>query len=118
MNRNHALIGVVLVLGLACGAARPQAPSATAEPSPTATPVLLPTTLRLSAPSTDVVWALVAGAVLFESTDRGDTWRQRPLAESASAGLTFTDDGGTAAAGAPIHITATRWLTYGRPWQE
>lgn len=118
MNRNHALMAVVLVLGLACGAPRPQAPAATAEPSSSPTPIFLPTTLRLSAPSTDIVWALVAGTLLFESTDRGDTWQQRPLAESTSAGLTFADDRANASPGAPIRVTATRWLVYGQPWQE
>jgi photosystem II stability/assembly factor-like uncharacterized protein len=39
----------------------------------------MPTTAQLSAPSSDVVWAFVADGVLFRSTDRGDTWEQRPL---------------------------------------
>jgi hypothetical protein len=43
-------------------------------PNPTFTPVALPTIVQLSAPSRDVVWALVAGQLLFVSTDRGDTW--------------------------------------------
>jgi len=47
----------------------------TASPSP----ILLPTFVGLSAPSASVVWALVAGTHLFESSDRGETWLERPL---------------------------------------
>lgn len=42
------------------------------------TPIVFPTAVQLSAPSRDVVWAL-AGGLLFRSTDRGETWVQRPL---------------------------------------
>jgi photosystem II stability/assembly factor-like uncharacterized protein len=58
------------------------AATATASPSPalSATPVPLPTFAWLSAPSADVVWALVAGSRLFRSTDRGATWQERSAA--------------------------------------
>jgi photosystem II stability/assembly factor-like uncharacterized protein len=68
------------------------APSATATASPTAgasassgpvssaTPIPMPNTAQLSAPSANVVWALVAGSRLFRSTDRGETWQDRSAA--------------------------------------
>lgn len=43
-------------------------------------PVTLPSFVQLSAPSANVVWALVAGTRLFRSTDRGDTWQERSAA--------------------------------------
>ena len=46
-------------------------------PSPSPTPISMPTDVQLSAPSTNVVWALVAGHSLFRSTDRGTTWARR-----------------------------------------
>jgi photosystem II stability/assembly factor-like uncharacterized protein len=49
-------------------------------PTSTATPIPLPSFAQLSVPSGNVVWALVAGTRLFRSTDRGDTWQERPLA--------------------------------------
>lgn len=38
----------------------------------------MPNTVQLSAPSANVVWALVAGNRLFRSTDSGETWQERP----------------------------------------
>jgi photosystem II stability/assembly factor-like uncharacterized protein len=58
-------------------------------PSPTMvpqTPIVLPTTAELSAPSKDVVWVLVASTLLFRSTDRGTTWEQRTLPPRAGGG--------------------------------
>jgi hypothetical protein len=59
------------------------------------TPIVLPTTAELSAPSKDVVWALVASTLLFRSTDRGATWEQRTLPPRAGGGnppvLSFVD---------------------------
>lgn len=67
-------------------AASAATPSAAASPSATplppitsSSPIPLPTFVGLSAPSGTVVWALVAGTHLFESSDRGDTWIERPL---------------------------------------
>jgi photosystem II stability/assembly factor-like uncharacterized protein len=45
-------------------------------------PIVLPASVQLSAPSTDVVWALVANEYLYRSTDRGATWQQEPLLPS------------------------------------
>ena len=53
----------------------------TASPPPTvATPIALPSTAQLGAPSGTVVWAFVADSRLFRSTDRGDTWQDRTAA--------------------------------------
>jgi photosystem II stability/assembly factor-like uncharacterized protein len=69
-----ATIGVVLM-------ARPAlAPSSDtpANPFRVATlPIPMPTTVQLSAPSSNVVWAFVGDSVLFRSADLGDTWELR-----------------------------------------
>jgi photosystem II stability/assembly factor-like uncharacterized protein len=67
-------------------------PPVTAVSTPTATPastpgvltkppapIALPADAQLSAPSTNVVWALVVDQYLYRSTDRGATWQQRPM---------------------------------------
>lgn len=46
---------------------------------PSLTPIPLPSTAQISAPSHDGVWALVAGTNLFRSSDQGSTWGRRPL---------------------------------------
>lgn len=74
-----ASVGVLL---MARGAGRvPHAgqASGTRLTSPTPSPIYLPTTAQLSAPSEQVVWALIASSVLFRSTDQGNTWQLRPL---------------------------------------
>jgi len=57
--------------------------------------IAMPTDAVLSAPSTDVVWALVAGQYLFRSTDQGRTWQQRQWAPYSGGGgpalMTFVD---------------------------
>jgi photosystem II stability/assembly factor-like uncharacterized protein len=88
-----ALFIVLIALMPACtGNAAPGTPvptptsTATPEPplpTPTFTPVPLPSTAQLSAPSRDVVWALVAGRLLFVSSDRGDAWDLRSLPPGA-----------------------------------
>jgi photosystem II stability/assembly factor-like uncharacterized protein len=45
-------------------------------------PIVLPGTAQLSAPSNNVVWAFVVDQYLYRSTDRGVTWQQRPLPPS------------------------------------
>jgi photosystem II stability/assembly factor-like uncharacterized protein len=45
-------------------------------------PIGLPTSAQLSAPSTNVVWALMVNQYLYRSTDRGVTWQQEPLPPS------------------------------------
>jgi photosystem II stability/assembly factor-like uncharacterized protein len=48
-------------------------------PSPSPTPIAMPTTVEISAPSGDVVWAYVGAVALYRSTDRGQTWEARTL---------------------------------------
>jgi photosystem II stability/assembly factor-like uncharacterized protein len=42
------------------------------------TPISLPAEASVNAPSSNVVWVLIQG-LLFRSTDRGNTWQQRPI---------------------------------------
>jgi len=72
-------------------------PGVQAEPSPkpTGSPIFIPMPgdAALSAPSTNVVWALVVSQYLFRSTDQGKTWQQRAWVSNHSAGLiSFVDD--------------------------
>jgi photosystem II stability/assembly factor-like uncharacterized protein len=70
-----ATIGVVLM-------GRPAfAPSSDSPAKPVARPTLpipMPTWAQLTA-SKELIWVLVANTVLFRSTDRGNSWAQRPL---------------------------------------
>src|SRR6266550_1366236 len=69
------------------------APSPTPTSSPSPSPITLPSIAQLSAPSGTVVWALVAGARLFRSSDRGDTWVERSLPTGvANVEVAFADD--------------------------
>jgi len=62
----------------------PRVPGTTGLPGTTGSPtVVFPTTVQLSTPSGDVVWALVGANLLFRSIDRGETWLERPLPPSA-----------------------------------
>src|SRR5215813_7767874 len=68
--------------------------------------VHLPTSATLSAASDSVVWSLVAGRLLFRSTDQGETWEERPLPQgylAFQAGISFVDDqeGWVAPVGSP-----------------
>jgi photosystem II stability/assembly factor-like uncharacterized protein len=45
-------------------------------------PIALPASAQLSAPSTNVIWALMVNQYLYRSTDRGTTWQQEPLPPS------------------------------------
>jgi hypothetical protein len=42
-------------------------------------PIALPAWVDMSAPSTNVLWTLVVDQYLYRSTDRGATWKQRPI---------------------------------------
>jgi len=79
-------------------------PSPSQSPTPTGvagvlTPphgkIALPAFATLSAPSRDVVWALVLGqdVYLYRSTDQGHSWEQRPLPPAAGiVDLSFVSD--------------------------
>ncbi len=74
-------------------------PLSSASPSPEPSPsagIPMPTDAQLSAPSSNVVWALVAGQYLFRSTDQGRTWEQRNWAPYRGGGgpaaISFTDE--------------------------
>jgi len=65
-------------------------------PSPSPSPIAMPTTADLSAPSANVVWTLVGGVRLFVSADRGQTWQERAMpkapAGSEATEISFVDD--------------------------
>lgn len=85
-------------------AATTAAPTATTAPTAAPSLIPLPNTAQLSAPSGTVIWALVAATRLFRSTDRGDTWQERPLpAQVVNPLISFVDDheGWLASLGAP-----------------
>jgi photosystem II stability/assembly factor-like uncharacterized protein len=91
-----ATVGVLLLARQARsipppGAAHSPRASATPTPTPPFTPgvlnkppapIVLPANAQLSAPSSNVVWALVVDQYLYRSTNRGATWQQRPLPPS------------------------------------
>jgi photosystem II stability/assembly factor-like uncharacterized protein len=74
-----ASIGILLMARNADRVTSSGPTSAARHPSPTPGQVFLPQTAQLSAPSAGVVWVYFAQGFLFRSTDRGDTWEQRPL---------------------------------------
>jgi len=90
----------------------------------------MPDTVTLSAPSRDVVWALVADMYLYSSTDGGNTWQQRPLPPdppgSPFSDVSFVDDqNGWLLRGGPGATQcsfggATIWHTFdaGTTWQR
>src|SRR2546427_6022282 len=105
-------VALLIIVMLASGCAAPAAlvspsgsstPPSTASPvastappvaTATPTPIPLPSTAQLIAPSANVVWVLVAGMRLFESTDRGTTWSEKPLPPSlvGNQNISFADD--------------------------
>lgn len=44
--------------------------------------IALPADATLSAPSRNVIWALVVSQYLYRSTDQGGTWQQRPIPQN------------------------------------
>jgi photosystem II stability/assembly factor-like uncharacterized protein len=64
--------------------------------TPTPSPIFMPSTAQLSAPSSNVVWALVADTRLFRSTDQGNTWVERSMPQPPRGGgwkgISFVDD--------------------------
>ena len=65
-------------------------------PSPSPSPIPMPTSADLSAPSADVVWALIGGRRLFLSADHGQTWVERSMPKapggSEATEISFVDD--------------------------
>jgi photosystem II stability/assembly factor-like uncharacterized protein len=103
-------------------------PAVTASPTILASPIPLPTIAEFDAPSSSVVWAFVGGLELFRSTDRGETWQQRPLPSDPGpkAGVSFVDDAqgwllsrGSSATQCQAEV-ATIWHTIdtGATWQR
>jgi hypothetical protein len=104
-----ATIGVLLLArqarslpptGAASGPRLAATPSPTSEPTPTPasapvggvlvkppSPIALPASAQLSAPSSYVFWALMIDQYLYRSTDRGATWHQRPLPPNFGSGF-------------------------------
>jgi photosystem II stability/assembly factor-like uncharacterized protein len=74
-----AMMGVLLLARQGARLTPPPGPASGTRSQTTPTPIAMPSFAQLSAPSADVVWALVAGQYLARSTDRGNTWEQRPL---------------------------------------
>jgi len=105
----RAIAFAVVIVAAACGSsevapsASPRAPSlataatvtarATPTPAPTPATSSAPSFVMLSAPSANVVWALVDGPRLFRSTDSGSTWEQRAVPGGAALGeVSFIDE--------------------------
>jgi photosystem II stability/assembly factor-like uncharacterized protein len=111
-----ASVGVLLLARQARAVPHPVPSVSTPTPSPQSvsgvltkppSPIVLPDNAQLSAPSSTVVWALVAERYLYRSTDRGSTWHQQPLppADLPQPEISFVSDaegwlqtGGSAAA--------------------
>ncbi|HET7420543.1 MAG TPA: hypothetical protein VFL27_09200, partial [Candidatus Dormibacteraeota bacterium] len=94
MRRSLLLLFSVAIVASACAALHPPASNAASSSrlgsaSPGASPA---PGVRLSAPSTNVVWALVDGMHLYRSVDRGDHWELRPTPAFPSRYLSFVDD--------------------------
>lgn len=94
---------------------------------PTESPVVLPGTAQLSAPSADVVWVLLNYDHLYRSMDRGATWTRWPLPTDPGVRpvISFIDDheGWLLAPGSPAtecqEAPARIWHTTdaGATWQ-
>jgi len=70
----------------------PSLPTVAISPVASATPIQLPTTAQLSAPSADVLWARVGETALFRSLDRGASWSRATLPPAiAVVELSFVD---------------------------
>jgi photosystem II stability/assembly factor-like uncharacterized protein len=75
-------------------------------------PIILPNSGQLSVPSGAVVWFLIQDEYLYRSTDRGNTWFQRPIppGETSLAGISFIngDEGWVSAGGQTGDCVATK----------
>jgi photosystem II stability/assembly factor-like uncharacterized protein len=94
----------------------------------TPTPIAMPTTAQLVAPSTNVVWVLVDYVGLYRSTDQGAHWELRPMPAEFGVrpSISFIDDheGWLLAPGSPTtqcqQAQAAVWHTTdaGATWQK
>ena len=108
--------------GLAASGAR------VVSPSPGSMPVAAAGNLQISAPSTNVVWAVVDYAHLYRSTDEGNQWEERsvPSQFGVRPSISFIDDheGWLLAPGVPASqceaAGAAIWHTAdgGATWQQ
>jgi photosystem II stability/assembly factor-like uncharacterized protein len=96
-------------------------------PTPSPASIPMPNTAQLMAPSSNVVWVLVAGSVLFRSTDQGNTWEQRALpTQPIGRNVSFINDheGWALAPGSPetqcSGASAVVWHTTdaGASWEQ
>jgi photosystem II stability/assembly factor-like uncharacterized protein len=145
-----ATVGVLLLARQARNEPPPvtaTTPSPMQTPTPVASPVpgvliappariALPATAQLSAPSSNVVWALMVNQYLYRSTNGGATWKQMPLPDSkqfcpaatspcalpGSLEISFVSDqeGWVALSGASRMQTVILWHTTdaGLTWQD
>lgn len=97
-----AVLGVLFLSHRSAGPSQHGVSSGPRLGSPTPTPavgmggvVTLPSSLRLSAPSSTVIWAFYPEFnALFRSTDRGNTWEARPVPMQVGLppDISFVDD--------------------------
>jgi photosystem II stability/assembly factor-like uncharacterized protein len=69
-------------------------PASVTTPAATATRIVTPTFVDISAAPANVLWLLVAGDHLFRSADAGDSWEEHrlPPGSSTSGAISFVDD--------------------------
>jgi photosystem II stability/assembly factor-like uncharacterized protein len=82
MTKGQLGLLIAAVLIVSCTGSEPppsSTPSLSPWPTPSPTRLPLPTSADLSAPTDTVVWAEVGGRLLYVSSDRGVTWKQRFL---------------------------------------
>jgi hypothetical protein len=82
MTKGQLGLLIAAVLIVSCTGSEPplsSTPSLSPWPTPSPTRLPLPTSADLSAPNDTVVWAEVGGRLLYVSSDRGVTWKQRFL---------------------------------------
>lgn len=96
-----AVLAIAIVTALALTRARHTAPqpgaassARIAPPSPTESPIPMPNSAQVVAPSADSLWVLVASTRLYRSMDHGQTWERRSLPPDLGRppSISFLDD--------------------------
>jgi photosystem II stability/assembly factor-like uncharacterized protein len=89
-----AIVGVLLLAGQGARLTYGPGPASAPRTQTTPTPIAMPSSAQLSAPSANAVWVLVANEYLARSTDRGSTWEQRPISTAglAQPEISFVSD--------------------------